>query len=139
MSLHPLNTSLFATSSLIADDALAFNPEKELYERRFHESTKKSSSIISTIIVIFISAILFVTIIAAYDILRNYIRNYYTKKTLLNKQFKTDPKDIRNTLITNEESLTSTIVFFIACFIIAIIFLPIFIYLFILYKTHSKT
>jgi len=48
------------------------------------------------------SAIIFVTVIPMYDVVRNLINYYYAKNALADKTIQNDTKSIKNTLIVNK-------------------------------------
>jgi len=73
------------------------------------------------ILAIIISAVIFVTVVAIYSIIRNIITNYYTKKAITDPKAKLTPEVIETTLIYNKYGLVSSIVFAVVTIIIAII------------------
>lgn len=74
----------------------------------------------SNIILVIITAILFVMIISIYDVIRNIINNYYADRALRDPVAANDPQDIESTLIGNREGLTASIVFAVFCVITGI-------------------
>jgi hypothetical protein len=94
--------------------------DKDLY------SKKLSYDQPNTIIVIILSAIIFVAIISIYDVGRNYINNRYAKIALEDTRSQNSQKEIDSTLISNYQSLLSSIVFCIISVVLAAISIPIY-------------
>ena len=76
---------------------------------------------LNTVLVVAVSAIIFLTIIAIYELVKGYINNYYAERSLRNPNSNNSEKDIRSTLIANEENLKSIATFALVAIIIAII------------------
>lgn len=120
MSFHPLQggfqSSLLGvgTTNKVLD--IDREDREDLYEKRVHGSKDNN-----TIVIIIISAILFVTIIAIYDVLRNVINNHYAKIALTDPKAENTQQDINSTLVANTQGLIASIVFAIICIIIAVI------------------
>jgi len=91
-------------------------------------------SLVSIVIVIFITVIIFVAIISIYDVFRSHIINFHARQALLDPKSKNTKDDIEKTLIANQSIHEANISFSILAIIFAIILLPI---LFIMYnKIH---
>jgi hypothetical protein len=95
-------------------DVFGDDVDTGLYAKRIH-GLHKNSSTKHTIIIIFISAIIFVTVISMYDVARNIINYYYAKKVLTDKTIHNDPKNILNTLTVNKNKLNSSVIFSLFC------------------------
>lgn len=127
MSFHPLRGGF--DQSLLgvgADpDLLDINrlSNKDYIDRAHYLAKTKDSdsSLRRTIITIVISAILFVTIVSIYDVLRNAINNHYARVALTDPRAKNTQQEITSTLIANKQGLISSIVFAILCIVIALI------------------
>ena len=87
-------------------------------EKRIHGSTDNTSY---TILIVIISAILFVTVVAIYDVLRNVINIYYANLALTDPNSHNTPEDIERTTIANQNSLWSSMLFAAICIISAIV------------------
>ena len=81
---------------------------------RLHGGSNKN-----TIVVIVVSALLFITIISIFDILRNVLHNKYAKIAL--NQSKISKKDKNNTLIANYQGLIASVNFSVICIIVTVI------------------
>jgi hypothetical protein len=130
MSFRPISTG-FSTSLLGSSDPVKFSDplrfEKRLVERNIHGSTKVST-IEYTLIIIVISAIIFVTVVAIYDIFRSMSYNYYANLSLLNPESNNTLEDIQRTLIVNQGSLKANITFAIFCIVLALALIPLLLY-----------
>lgn len=74
-----------------------------------------------TIIVIFISAIIFVTIVSIYDVIRTIIKNYYAKIALEDPISNNKQEDIDRTIVSNYDALKSSFFFSLFCLVTGII------------------
>jgi ABC-type Fe3+ transport system permease subunit len=102
---------------------------RDLYGRKIHSpSENKYTKIKYTIVIVILSAIIFVTVIAIYDVLRNAINNYYANIALNDTNSHNTPEDIQRTTIANENALWSSMIFATVCIITAIILILIIIY-----------
>lgn len=95
--------------------------DKTLYDEHVHPIEEKKSGVRYTIIIIIISAIIFVTIISIYDVFRSLIKNYYAKMALNNPQSDNNIEDINRTIIANRDELIAYTTFSILCIITSII------------------
>lgn len=88
-----------------------------------------------TIIIILISAIIFVTAVALYDVVRHLINNYYAKQVLLNiensdlqnqnnQNQENEIRSIQRTLAANQGTFIASLVFAAFCILIAILLIP---------------
>lgn len=71
-----------------------------------------------------ISAIIFVTIIALYDVLRNVINHYWINQALQDPDSANTVNDIKRTQIANTNRIWSSLTFALVCIGIAIVALP---------------
>lgn len=97
----------------------------ELYERRIHAPSDKIQQLLYTILIVIISALIFVTVIAIYDVLRNTINNYYANIALLDPNSHNTPEEIERTQIANYNALISSLAFAASCLITALILIVI--------------
>lgn len=74
-----------------------------------------------TISVVIISALVFITLVAIYDVIRNIINNYYAEKSLKDPNSHNTQEEIDRTTIANNNQLTASIIFALFCIITAVI------------------
>lgn len=113
------NTSLLGTAEASKfTDPLRVDVEKPLFERQIHgpgQTGESRTTIRYTVLIIVISALLFVTIVATYDVVRLSITNYYART------FLTDQTIIDN----SKTALISSGFFAVFCWVSILIFVPI--------------
>ena len=80
---------------------------------------------INLILRVIISAIIFLTIIAIYNVISTAIDNYYSNIALNDPNSNNTQEEIDRTNIANYYALISTIVYALICLVIAIILIPI--------------
>lgn len=136
MSFKPLNegfsTSLLGSSYPAGyEHSIRYNPDKNLSDRDIHSNIDSQTSILKTIIVIFISAIIFITVISIYDVLRNYIIYYYNEQTLYDSQSEYTNVYIRQQFVSNKNIMLSSIVFSLICIFSSIILILILVYIYL--------
>ena len=105
---------------------------RESPERGIHpsdEEQKFNSEYIHTVIIILISAVIFVTAVALYEVIRVYIGNYYANTALNDPESSNTLQDITRIRVANQATFTSTVIFAFICLISALILVPILIYL----------
>lgn len=143
MSFHPIQQGFSSSLLGIADPVKFVDPsridtslldkdstaDKSLTDRRIHAGRDKTQTIRYTLIIIVISAIIFVTVIAIYDVLRIVITNFYAKAALTDPKAQVTPTDLTRTLIANYESFLATLVFALIAIFLALILIPILIWL----------
>lgn len=98
-------------------DVARKDSDLSLYERRIHGPEEPKINIRYTIIIVIISAIIFVTVISIYDIFRNLISNYFAKITLNDPNSHNTQEQINTTLISNHGLLISSIIFSLFCIV----------------------
>jgi len=107
---------------------------EDIYSKRIHEPTDRTKSIKYTILIVIISAIIFVTVIAIYDVIRSIIDNHYAHLALIDKNSHNTPEDIERTQIANENALWAHIVFASICIVSAIILICLLVYIIRIWK-----
>ena len=125
MSIQPQNVGL--STSLVG----VMDVNTSYYDSRIGSPSKQYEnplSIYRTVLLTLVSAVLFVTAISIYDIIRQRIVTYYARRAIEDPDACNDPQLIRRTLIVNRESFASTVTFSLVCIIIALIIIPILIY-----------
>jgi hypothetical protein len=99
-----------------------------LYERRLHEPEERDNNK-HLIVIIIISAIIFVTVIAVYDVIKGALNNYFSNLALIDPNSKNTEEDINRTNIADYYALMATIIFTIVAIIFAIIAIPLLLYM----------
>jgi hypothetical protein len=85
---------------------------------------------IKVILSVIITAVIFVTILSIYDVLRTFLNNYYLKQSLLNSDVPNKNMDeINSFLITSNNTLMSVSIFCAICILIALIVIPVIFYI----------
>ena len=132
-----LRTSLLG----VADPTKFVDPirtESQVYESGLSEGLegrvrlgKKQHPIKYTIIIILVSAVIFVTAVALYDVIRHIINNYYAKQVLidLGEEDEETVRGIDRTLAANRGTLIASGIFALFCVVIAIILVPLLLWL----------
>lgn len=126
-NFQPISGGLSSALLGVADpikfvDTERIETKDSLYARRRVEKTSNDrSSLRYTILLIIITAIIFITIVAIYDVIRNGITNYYARLALENKCSFNTSENISRTLIANEKSFQSSVVFACLAIVLAVI------------------
>jgi len=123
MSFLPISTKNLQESLLGIGDPtkLLESRRDDLMSRHIHGPRESSGAILLVVI----SAIIFITTVAVFDIIKGSINNYYSKISLTDPNSNNTNKDIQRTLIANRGSLASNFIFAMICIIIAIVIIPI--------------
>ena len=128
MSFHP--THGFGVSLLGAADPIKFTDpmrtesNETSVEGKIHRG-KQSHSIKYTIIVVIISALIFVAVISLFDVIRSFIVSYFASIAFNNPLSGLTPLTIEQNRISNEETRRASIVFALICVFLALILIPI--------------
>ncbi len=131
MSFTPSSQPLFfvaGTNLTIEDGGTTENSEPK------HVVDKNNGNYINLFLKIVISAIIFLTIIAIYNVINTAIDNYYSNIALNDPNSNNTQEEIDRTNIANYYGLISTIVYALVCLIISIILVPI---LFIIMQNYQ--
>lgn len=130
LSSNKLGESLIGIADPVKfTDPLRVEASDYIYERIHGTPHAHGKTIKYSIIMILISAILFVTIISMYDVLRNIITYHYTEKNLKDLHNKLSQESIELSTTTNNYTLISSIIFSITSIILAIILIPLLLYI----------
>jgi hypothetical protein len=119
MSFQPITGTGIGPSLLGVGDPIKFirpvdnDPlEDRTDSRDLHgDRDSKGTNYIKTVLLVVISALIFVSIVALFDVLRNALDNYYAKQALENPASGNTETDIAATEIANQYNLLSSIVF----------------------------
>ena len=127
----PLSTTSLSESLLGVGDPVKFDTglrdiraDKDYFERNVKVRREDSPKGWSTVILVIISAIIFVSIIAIYDCIRSYINGRYARASLEDPRSNNEIDNIIRTEIANENSLKSSITFAFLAIITGIILIP---------------
>lgn len=75
------------------------------------------------LLTVIISAIIFVTVVSIYDVIRNYINNHYANIALNDPNASNSQQDIDSTMIANQQGLKASVIFCGICVLIGSILL----------------
>lgn len=98
---------------------------EDLTSRRIHGAEDKGRSLKYTILIVIISAIIFITVIALYDVIRNAISDFYATNSLTDPNAHYTPGEIIQTRIANRNALIASIVFAAFCVLSALVLIVI--------------
>src|SRR5579871_4618304 len=121
VSFQPLSTQGTSLALIGAADPVKFTdtnrPESDrtLYDKRIHGPKSDKSTFIYTLVIVIISAILFVTMVAIYDVFRNSISDVYARRALTDEGSSNTPDEINGALIANRQALIASGFFALFC------------------------
>lgn len=130
VSFRPLSGNLSSSLLGVADPAKFTDPLRSdvrgavRVPKRFPDVSNTSETIKYTVIIIIVSAIIFVTAIAVYDVIKTALSNTFAKQALTNPKSHNKPRDIRRTEIANKAALGSSAAFAAVSVVSAIVFVP---------------
>ena len=119
MSFQPLNLGLSESLLGVAATNNDFINTSNYINKKVVKNAGQNNDPKKMILAIIVSAVIFITIVSIYSIIRNIINNYYTKKALTDPKVEIPPQEVEITLLANEYGLIASIVFAIVCIIIA--------------------
>lgn len=119
MSFYPLKGGFDQSLLGVGANNEILNPTKLVNRARYLAKTGEGFDFSRTVIVIIVSAVIFVTIVSFYDVIRNLIANHYAKLALTDPQAQNTEQQISSTLIANQQGLTSTVMFCLFCIVMA--------------------
>ncbi len=106
------NTKLFDFDTMVKTDELA--------DREVHFESKNKH----TIIIVIISAIIFMTIISIYDFIRNCVTVYYADIGVKHFKNNISQENIDQTLYANRTKLKVSLSYLIICTVLSLIIIP---------------
>jgi len=110
MSFVPLNggfsESLLGVGTTNLIDTAKFN------EKGLEDLHPEKNGLTNSILLVVISAIIFVTVVSFYDVLRTFINATFAKIALEDPRAKNTEQDIISTEIANKEAVISSLTFF---------------------------
>jgi hypothetical protein len=121
MSFQPLKEGTISSALFGAADPSKFvdvsrdDVSKNMYKRHIHGSSEKKVNIGYTLIIIVISAIIFVTAVSIYDVFRSLITNYFAEMSLKDPNAQNKKEEIERTIIANKDSLKANFWFSLFC------------------------
>jgi len=89
------------------------------------EKNNLNTNYVKIMLVTIVSAIIFILAVAIYDVIREIINNYYSKKIIEDPEYEATDKEKNREIIKERYSLISTIVFALVVLISAIVLIPI--------------
>ena len=122
MTFQPLKEGSLSTSLLGISDVGKFTDvsrSDDSYQGGTYNPRNRDLKY--TLIIIVISAIIFVTIVSIYDVIRTIIKNYYAKIALTDPMSNNKQEDIDRTIISNYDALKSNFFFALFCLVTGII------------------
>ena len=128
MSLYPSSFDLNKSLIGMTEPGKFIDPlrieSRDLTSRNIHGHISHEDTIRYTIVITCISAIIFVTIISMYDVLRNIVNSYYTENYFENSNNNMSEDDITRIRISNKNTIISSVIFSLLCILSAIILIP---------------
>ena len=107
------------------DVSFAREGSERFLEERVHPSERESNrsfmNLEYTIIIIIISALIFVAVISLYDVVRNIISNFYIEQTLRDPRSDNTEQEIIAGEVASTNSLISSIIFAVITIVTAAI------------------
>ena len=131
MSFTPISTPRTAEAlygigtAAQLDTSLSFKKS----DRRFHGPSETKLPNISVVLMVIVSAIIFIMMVAIYDVFKSAITNDMSKRALIDPMSNNTQQDINRTLIANNYSLMADIMFAVITVISFIVFVPLLIYI----------
>ena len=111
-----------APGSAILGAGLDYRPaDEKLFERRMHGT---DTDLAHTVIIIIVSALLFVTVIALFDLIKAFITYYYLAGESEDKELKYKDYEKKRIRKSAGDSLRSSAYFAALCIVITIILVP---------------
>lgn len=123
MSFVPISQSDI-NASLFGVGAQTRVLDESLYGKRIHGPRQDEGKSLHLFFVIIVSAIIFVTTVALYDVIKAALNNHYSNIALTDPNSHNSQEDIDRTNIADYYSLQATIIFAVICIVIAIISIP---------------
>jgi hypothetical protein len=130
-SFVPLNGG-FSQSLLGAGTTTTLIDTAKFNEKGLEELHPQESGVSKSILLVIISAIIFVTVVSFYDVLRTFINTIFAKIALEDPNAHNTQQDIDSTEIANKEAILASITFFSLCLILAVLIVG------VIYKYLSK-
>lgn len=119
-----------------SDDSSGGGDKSSKEGKRLKKQMKNTGTLLMLMVVVFITIIIFVTVISAYDIIREKITNIYAKQALRDKRSGNKKEDLERTIIANEKAYDATVTFGIFSIMLSMGILPI---LFVVYYKLANT
>lgn len=109
---------------------------EQLATRRIHSpASRPTETMRYTIVLVIISAIIFVTVVALYDVIRSGLNAHFANLALTDPNSHNTPEDIERTQIANQNAFWASVIFATICLIIGIIL----IFLLLMFLNRSWT
>jgi len=125
MSFQPiepgLRESLFGTAEMSKFNTSLEEERIDKYYRRTSSRREVSHDLYQTILIVIVTAIIFIIIVSVFDIIKNIITSYYITRSLRDPKANNTPEDIARTEIADTNAILSSVVFAIIAIIIGLI------------------
>jgi len=120
MAYTPASGGLSSALSGVVEPT-KFVRSNDLYGRHIHGGTDKTQTIKYTVMIVIVSAIIFVGVISIYDVIRNMVNGYYANRALEDPNSHNTKEEIERTKIANRNLLYASIVFAGIVIVLAIV------------------
>lgn len=115
MSFHP-NSPGFDQSLLGAVDITKFSDQSlpnydTYYREKIGRSREIGTDVYQTVLIVIITAIIFIIIVSYFDVIRNIINSYYISKSLRDSHADNNEQDIIRTEIGDQNGVAASVVF----------------------------
>lgn len=110
----------------LLETALSGSTITSTMDNNLQTISKKSKS--PRIFVVIITALIFVTVLALFELIRSIINHYCRQRTFTNPRSQHSRKEVINTLIESRETINANMMYTLVCG------LSLFLYIFIFYK-----
>jgi formate hydrogenlyase subunit 3/multisubunit Na+/H+ antiporter MnhD subunit len=136
MSYIPSNPSTIGIqSSLLGVGAQPKIIDERLDNTQLHGAVaSKTSSNMHVVLIIVLSALIFVTAVALFGVIRGFLDLYFSTLSLNDKRSHNTQQDIDRTIIADNYALMAIIVFAIICVLLLFLLTPLIFYLLDKYK-----
>ena len=118
--------SLFGIANPVIDeDPIQEDIDEGLYEREVRGRVPREiNSVRRTIIIILVSAVIFVTVVSIYDVFRLFIDNDFARRALFDPRSHNESDVIDRALVANEGLTQASIFFMFFCLVVAVTIIP---------------
>lgn len=132
MSFHPLKGGFDQSLLGVGANSEIIGSTKLVNRAHYLAKPGEGFNFSRTVIIIIVSAVIFVTVVSFYDVIRNIISNHYAKIALTDPKAQNTSQQISSTLVANQQGLTSSIMFCLFCIAVASIVI------FIIYQRYKN-
>lgn len=119
-----VNFKMRSADEIMRDKSRDFDSTRER-AHTVHDNESHANEIKRTIIIVIITAILFVTVVSIFDVVHDIVNNYYADLALTDPDSDNTQENIKRSQIANKETLYSSIAFCLFCIVVSVITIPI--------------